>query len=168
MRAAALRASTYLLVLGAAVTAWDAGAATATGTLTVTATVLKACTISGGTLAFGNYDPTSASPLNASTTLTLTCTPSTSYDIGMDSGIGSGASVSLRQMSLVTNTLGYKLFRDSGRTQNWGNTVGTDTLHATSSSSSLTNTINVYGQIPAGEAAITGAYADTVTVTVTY
>ncbi len=145
-----------------------AEAATATGTLSVTASVASVCLISNGTLAFGSYDPTSATALNASTTLTLTCTLGTPYNIGMAAGAGTGATTTLRILTSGANTLGYKLYRDSGRTLNWGNTVGTDTLAGTSSATVLTNTINVYGQIPAAEAAPTGSYTDSVTVTVTY
>lgn len=148
--------------------ATNADAATTTGSLVVSATVLKSCLISGGTLAFGNYDPSSSTANNASTTVTLTCTPSTSYNIGMDAGGGTGATVTLRYLTLTTNKLGYKLFQDAGRTTNWGNTVGTDTLAGTTSASSVTNTINIYGQIPVNEAAPVGVYADTVTMTVTY
>jgi len=145
-----------------------AQAATATGTLSVTASVASVCLISNGTLAFGSYDPTSGAALNAATTLTLTCTLGTPYNIGMAAGAGTGATTTLRVLTSGSNTLGYKLFRDSGRTLNWGNTVGTDTLSGTSSATVLTNTINVYGQIPASEAAATGSYTDSVTVTVTY
>jgi spore coat protein U-like protein len=146
----------------------SASAATATGTLTVTASVASVCLISNGTLAFGSYDPTSATVLNAATTVTLTCTLGTPYNVGMGVGAGTGATTTLRQLTSGGNTLGYKLFRDSGRTLNWGNTVGTDTLSGTSSASTLANTINVYGEIPANEAAPTGSYSDSVTVTVTY
>lgn len=145
-----------------------AQAATASGTLTVNATVVSACLISNGTLSFGSYDPTAASATNGSTTLTLTCTPGTAYNIGLSAGAGSGATVALRQLTNGANTLGYKLFRDASRTLNWGVTIGTDTLAGTTSSVSLTNTITVYGQVPAQQTAVAGSYADTVAITVTY
>ena len=145
-----------------------ADAATASGTLTVTASVASVCLISNGTLAFGSYDPTSGAALNGSTTVTLTCTLGTPYKIGLDAGAGSGATVSLRKMTGGGNTLSYRLFRDAGRTLNWGNTPATDTLDATSSAGSLTNTITIYGQIPASEAVPTGSYSDSVAITVTY
>jgi spore coat protein U-like protein len=145
-----------------------AQAATATGTLSVTATVASACLIANGTLAFGTYDPTSGAALNAATTLTLTCSLGTPYNIGMGVGGGLGGTISLRVLTSGTNLLPYKLFRDAGRTLNWGITIGTDTLAATSSILTLANTINVYGQIPASEAAASGSYTDSVTVTVTY
>ena len=63
-------------------------------------------------------------------------------------------------------TLRYSMFRDSGRTLNWGNTVGTDTLQATGTGSAVQYT--VYGQVPTGQFPAPGAYTDTIISTVTY
>jgi spore coat protein U-like protein len=165
-----VRSAAFGTALVSAAIAGNANALTAPGTLTVNATVLKVCLISNGTLSFGNYDPTASSALTASTTVTLTCTPGSTYNIGMNAGGGSGATVALREMTLGggSATLGYKLFQDSGDTINWGNTVLTDTEAGTTSTSALANTINVYGQIPANEVAGAGSYSDSVTMTVTY
>ena len=163
---AGLAAATTALALAGAMPA--ANAATASGSLTVTASVASVCLISNGTLAFGSYDPTSGAVLNGSTTVTLTCTLGTPYKIGLDAGAGSGATVTLRKLTSGGNTLSYRLFRDASRTLNWGNTPSTDTLDATSSAGSLTNTITIYGQIPASEAVPTGSYSDSVAITVTY
>ena len=146
----------------------SASAGTATGSLSVTASVVGVCIIGNATLAFGTYNPTAAAATTATTTVTLTCSLGTPYNIGMSAGAGTGATTTLRVMTATGGTLGYKLFRDAAYTLNWGNTVGTDTLSGTSSASSLTNTVNIYGQIPAAEAAAIGSYTDTVTMTVTY
>ena len=146
----------------------SAMAGTATGTLSVSASVAAVCVIGNATLAFGVYNPTAAVAATANTTVTLTCSLGTPYNIGMSAGAGAGATTALRVMTATGGTLGYKLFRDAGLTLNWGNVVGTDTLSGTSSASALINTINIYGQIPAGEAAAIGSYTDTVTMTVTY
>lgn len=151
--------------LAASPAAWPA---TASGTLTVTASVASVCLIANGTLAFGSYDPTSATALTGSTTVTLTCTLGTPYQIGLDAGTGSGATTTTRKLTSGGNTLSYQLFRDASRTLNWGNSLGVDTLDATSSGSSLSNTITVYGRIPAGAAVPTGSYSDSVAITVTY
>jgi spore coat protein U-like protein len=165
-----LRGTAFGTALISAAIAGNAGASTATGTLTVNATVIKVCLISNGTLNFGNYNPTAATALTATTTVTLTCTPGSSYNIGMNAGSGSGGTTSLREMTLSggSATLGYELFQDSGYSVNWGNTVGTNTLSGTTSSSALANTINIYGEIPANEVAGVGNYSDSVTMTVTY
>jgi spore coat protein U-like protein len=62
--------------------------------------------------------------------------------------------------------LGYKLFRDSGHTLNWGNTVGTDTVTGTGKGS--IQAVAIYGQLPAGQYVAPGSYADTITATITY
>lgn len=165
---AASRHFAAALAAGSLIAVPAANAATASGSLTVTASVASVCLISNGTLAFGSYDPTAASALNGSTTVTLTCTLGTPYQIGLDAGTGAGATVALRRLSSGGNTLGYRLFRDASRTLNWGNTPGTDTLDATSSASALTNTITIYGQIPASAAVPTGSYSDSVAITVNY
>ncbi len=140
-----------------------ADAATATGTIAVSATVLSFCAIAALPLAFGNY---SNAALSATTTLTVTCTSGTSYNVGLDSGIGTGASVATRKMSLLTNTLNYSLYSDAGHSTVWGNTIGTNT--ETGTGTGLVQTLTVYGQIPGGQAVAPGAYLDTVTATVTY
>jgi spore coat protein U-like protein len=62
--------------------------------------------------------------------------------------------------------INYSLFSDSGRTVNWGNTVGTDTVAATGNGSA--QAYNVYGRIPAQTTPAPATYTDTITVTVTY
>jgi spore coat protein U-like protein len=64
------------------------------------------------------------------------------------------------------NAVTYSLYFDSGRTTVWGNTIGTDTVAATGSGSSQSYT--VYGRVPAQSTPGPAAYADTITVTVTY
>jgi spore coat protein U-like protein len=68
--------------------------------------------------------------------------------------------------SPASGTLNYKLFRDSARTQNWGNTVGTDTLISQGNGSALQ--YSVFGQVPAGQTVNPGVYSDTIIATITY
>ncbi len=63
-------------------------------------------------------------------------------------------------------TLSYMLFRDSTRTLNWGNTIGTDTL--TSQGTGAAQMLSVFGQIPAGQSANPTVYTDMIIATVTY
>lgn len=141
-------------------------AATATTTFSVTATVLQVCAVSASTLAFGNYDPTSATPTDGTTTVSVTCTNGTAYTIGLNAGTGSGATVASRKMTASSNLLNYTLYQDNLRATVWGNTVSTDTVAGTGSGAAIPHT--VYGRIPAQQTAPTGSYSDTVTVTVTY
>ncbi len=138
-------------------------AATDTATLTVTASVADVCNVQSATLAFGTYDP-AAADLDATTTINLSCTPGTNYDIGLNGG-GSG-NVLARQMANGGATLNYSMYQDAGRTINWGDTVGSDTASGVGAGGVQSHT--VYGRIPTGQFVATGAYSDTVTITVTF
>jgi spore coat protein U-like protein len=135
-----------------------------TTSLTVTVVVQATCTIAANPLGFGTY---SGSLINSTSILSVTCTNTTPYNVGLSAGTATGATVTNRSMTgPAAALLGYKLFSDSGRTTNWGDTVGTDTLAETGSGSA--HSLTVYGQIPAGEYVPPGSYADTITATVIY
>lgn len=144
-----------------------AHAATASSTMGVSATVQNACIVSSSDMAFGNYNPTSASPTDSTTTIDVTCTTGTSFTVGLNAGTTLGATVSTRQMANGTNRLDYALYSDSGRSTNWGNTPGTDTPAASTATTSPSS-FTVYGRVPAQQNVPAGAYTDTVTVTVNY
>jgi spore coat protein U-like protein len=156
----AITASVGILTLGLASTA--ANATTATNTFNVTASVVSSCLVSAPALSFGTYNSTQ---IDATTTLTVTCTNNTTYNVGLDKGLN-GGSVSTRQMKSGSYTLNYSLFSDSGRTVNWGNTAGTDTVPGTGNGSA--QNITVYGRLPGAQVLNIGSYTDTITATVTY
>jgi spore coat protein U-like protein len=139
-------------------------ATTATGSLVVTATVLASCTVVGSTIAFGNY---SSAQLDQTGNVAVLCTNGTAYTIGLDAGSGTGATTSIRKMTgSLGGTLNYALYRDSGRTTNWGSTVGTDTQAGTGTG--VLQNLTVYGRIISGQTPLAGSYTDTVLVTLTY
>lgn len=146
----------------------SAMAATVTDTFQVTATVLGSCLVSATDLAFGNYTPTSGTALDQTSTVTVTCTTGTTYSVGLNAGLNDdGNGVAGRRMVYnTTNFLAYALYSDSGRTTNWGNTPPTDTVGGTGNGAA--QDITVYGRVPINQYVTAGAYADTITVTVTY
>jgi len=135
---------------------------TTSTTYQVSANVTTACTIGATNLAFGNY---TGAQIDAQSSVVVNCTNNQVYDIGMNAGIGSGATIALRKMSLGANTLQYSLFSDSGRTTNWGNTVGIDTVSGTGTGAQ--QTYPVFGRLLPNQNAATGVYTDTITVTLT-
>lgn len=144
-----------------------AAAQTAQTTMDVSATVVEACVVTATNLAFGFYDPTASSPADATSAITVTCTPGTVFSVGLNAGTTSGATVTSRQMASGSNRLGYGLYQDVARTVNWGNTPGTDTPAA--ATAGLTpSVLTVYGRVPAQQAVAVGSYTDTVTITVSY
>jgi len=141
------------------------GFTTATNHFHVNAKVSKACNIAASSLNFGVY---SGALVNSSSTISVTCTNTTAYDVGLDAGAAAGATVTNRSMTGPNSyLLGYMLFRDSNRTLNWGNTAGSDTVSGTGTG--LVQTLTVYGQVPAGQTGQPpGNYSDTITATITY
>jgi spore coat protein U-like protein len=141
-----------------------ASAATGTASLGVTATVVASCSVTGSSVAFGNY---TSSQLDQSTNVAVLCTTGTTYTVGLDAGVGSGASTSVRKMTGPGGaTLSYQLSRDVAHATNWGNAVGTDT--SAGIGTGLSQNVTVYGRIPSGQLPGAGSYTDTVTVTLTY
>jgi len=143
-----------------------AKADTASTTMAVTALVLKVCVVAATPMVFGNYTATNSTPTDATSTIVVTCTNGTTYDVALDAGIGTGATTTTRKLSFLTNTLNYQLFSNASHSQNWGNTSGTDTVAG--SGSGLIATHTVYGRMSQGQYDSPGAYLDTITVTVNY
>jgi spore coat protein U-like protein len=137
---------------------------TATTTFSVSATIPSACSVSATTMAFGAY---SGALVKSTSTVSVTCTNTTPYNVGLNAGLATGATVTNRSMTGPAKALlRYQLFSNSGYSTNWGNTVGTDTLAGTGNGAS--QPLTVYGQIPAQQLATPGSYTDTIIVTVTY
>jgi spore coat protein U-like protein len=152
--------------LASAVT--PSGSNTTSKTIAVSVTVADSCTIATNPLAFGTYVGTT---LNGTTTLTVTCSASGAiYAVGLDKGLGSGATDQARVMTGPSSaTLNYNLYADSPMTVDWGNTSTTNWQTYTVATGNVAQTAaTVYGQIPASQVSVVGNYADTVTATVTY
>jgi spore coat protein U-like protein len=161
----ALRSAALLGFAVLGLTSTSAFATTQTTTFAVTASVQGSCTISATGLSFGAYTGTA---LPGTSTISVNCTGGTTYNVGLNPGTSTGATVTTRKMTgqFLNGTLAYSLFSNSGRSTNWGNTVGTDTVAGTGSGAA--QTLTVYGNIPAGTAPAADGYSDTITATVTY
>ena len=137
---------------------------TATTDFIVTAIVAKDCAVTATNLAFGTY---SGALIDSTSTISVTCTNTTLYNVGLNAGMATGATVTNRSMTGPASALlSYKLFSNSGHSTNWGNTVGTNAVAGTGNGS--TQPLTVYGQLPAGQFVKPGSYTDTITVSVTY
>jgi spore coat protein U-like protein len=140
------------------------GNCTATTSVPVTANVQSACTITATNLNFGNY---TRAQLDGQSAIQLNCANATAWNVGLNAGASPGATVATRNMTGPgSSQLAYSLFSNAGRTINWGNTVGTDTVSGTGTGAS--QTLNVYGRIPAAQSASTGTYVDTIVATITF
>lgn len=166
MRIKNLAACSAAAAIAATFFSAPASAGTASATFQVTADVLAACSVSATTLNFANYT-SSAGNKDVQSTVSVTCSNGTTYNVGLNEGASTGATVSARAMTGPASALlNYSLFSDSGRTVNWGNTVPTDTVGGTGSGAA--QTLNVYGRIPGSQYVAIGHYTDTITATVTF
>ena len=136
--------------------------ATDTDVLTVTATVLSACSLSGGTLTFGSYASGQTEDADVDGTINyVNCSGTLTF--ALDGG-GSG-NINARQMSNGANRLSYQIYRNAARNAVWGTGADAQTqiLLETRNGS-----VTVYGRIPGGQVVPAGTYTDTVNVTLTF
>jgi spore coat protein U-like protein len=145
----------------------SANAGTATTTFGVKLTIQSQCKIvSASELDFGTSGVIDAN-IDQSNSLSVRCTKSTPYDIGLNAG-ANGGTVAARLMKggPANDTIQYSLYTTAGRTVVWGNTVGTDTVSGTGTGAVQSYT--VFGRVPDQTTPAAGNYTDTITVTVTY
>ncbi len=158
-------AAAMLTCLALAANPTSAAPTTVTTTFAVTANVVATCVMSATPMAFGNY--TSITPSDSTSTITVSCSDLTTYNVGLNAGATTGATVTTRQMKGAgAAVLHYTLHSDSARAVNWGNTVGTDTVAGVGTGAP--QLLTVYGQVPAGQGPASGAYTDTITATITF
>lgn len=152
----------------AAAFATPATAGSANANLGVSATVNANCSVTTNPVAFGAVDTLSASPVLGTGSVEVTCTKNTGWTAAAGIGAGSGATFATRRMTFSGNTLDYMLYRDSARTEIWGDgTSSTFTVAGTGSGA--VQSFTVYGRVPGSQtSAPAGAYADTVAITITY
>lgn len=133
-------------------------------TMGVSASVVASCSISANTLSFGNY---TGLLIDAQSVVTVTCTNTTTFNIGLNAGTATGATVTTRQMTgPASATLNYQIFRENTRTYNWGNTVGTDTF--LSQGDGTSHQYATFGTLAASQTPAPGSYSDTIIATITY
>ena len=143
----------------------NCGGGTAAITFNVTATVIANCAVGTSTLNFGSTG-TLASNVDATSSITITCTNTTPYTIGLNAGTGTGATVAARKMTSGVKTIVYSLYRDSARSLVWGTTIGTNTVAGTGIGTGQSVTIS--GRVGPQSVPGTGTYSDTVIATVTF
>jgi spore coat protein U-like protein len=146
--------------------------ASAAFSFTATANVLPQCGSYVTTnMNFGNVTGGIAANIDRTATLTLTCLKNTAYQVSLNNGQNNPTATSTRRMATIiggsTYYLTYELYRDSTRTQRWGNTLAVDTASGTGTGSA--QQLTIYGRVPpvTGQPPA-GTYNDVVQVTITY
>jgi spore coat protein U-like protein len=155
-------------VLALSLGSTSVSAATATTTFQVSTDVQATCSISAAAMDFGNYTSDISLPAVAvNGSINLVCSDGTIWSVGLNAGLGAGATVTSRSMTGPgAALLRYRLLSDPARTVNWGNTVGVDTVAGTGTGTP--QPIIVYGQLPANQSVLGGTYTDMIVATLTF
>ncbi|UTY56612.1 MULTISPECIES: spore coat U domain-containing protein [unclassified Massilia] len=137
-----------------------------TATFDVTMKIIADCTIAASNLDFGQSQGVLNATVAVNTTINVTCTNTTPYNLGLSAGTGTGSTGTTRYMSGTggnTGTVRFNLYQTAGATL-WGDTQGTDTRSGTGTGA--LQAITVYGEVPAQTTPAPDTYKSTITATV--
>jgi spore coat protein U-like protein len=132
----------------------------------VTMRIVANCAIAANGIDFGQTQGVLATAVSASSNISVTCSNTTPYNIGLNAGTGTGSSGTTRFLSGTganAATVRFNLFQSQGANP-WGNTQGTDTLAGTGTGTA--QNLTVYGEIPAQATPVPDNYKSTITATV--
>ena len=130
-----------------------------------------ACSVTATNVSFGAYNPLSVTGLTSTGSVTATCLNVLPTPITIALSTGSSGSYAARRLQSGANTLTYNLYLNAAETQIWGDGTGGSVIaNATITPIIGTGSVTVtaYGLMPAAQDVSPGAYADTITVTVSY
>lgn len=120
------------------------------------------CTVNAGSVVFGDYDTLSQQALDGAGTISVSCSPATSYSLALSTG---GGSYAQRELAGIGSVLDYNLYTSVSRSIVWGDGSGSS---ATVSGEGDSANHTVYGRIPAQQNVKAGSYSDSIVVTVTF
>jgi spore coat protein U-like protein len=139
------------------------------------ASALITCTFSSTPgMSFGPYNDSSAVATDSNTSIVVRCsrvlgTNNANVVLQVGPSATSGT-IATREMASGANRMSYNLYRDGGRSQVWGQTPGVDTVSLNTGNiangGSADVTFTIFGRIPALQNVNTGAYGDSVQLTV--
>ena len=142
-------------------------AQSATASMTVTATVIKNCTITTSPVNFGAYDPVAANatpPLDGTGTVTVACTKGAVAKVGLNAG--SNAQGTTRRMSVGDGVPHLRNLHGCG-----AHRLGQHRQHGLdipAAPNKNPRNFTAYGRVASAQDATVGAYTDTVVATVNF
>jgi spore coat protein U-like protein len=136
--------------------------------------LLQSCEVTATTLPFGPYDPTNPSPLDATGTITVTCSVAlvgllASWTLALSPG--GSATYTPRRLANGAATLQYNIFTSAARSTIWGNSSGNTGVISDSQTllvGSHSTHYTMYGRISPLQDARPGSYSDSIIVTINY
>lgn len=135
-------------------------------TFDISMKIVADCTIAAASMDFGQNQGVLNAAVSANSSIRVTCTNTTPYNVGLNAGTGTGSNGTTRYMNGTganTGTVQFNLFRSPGAGL-WGNTQGSDTVSGVGSGNE--QTLTVYGEIPVQTTPAPDSYKSTVTATV--
>ena len=165
MKRSTLRAATLCLCIGGAAPGM-ALAQTATANFNVTLTITANCVISATDLNFGSQGVLNTA-VTGNTNLSVTCSNTTPYTVGLNAGTGTGSTEAQRFLSGTganTATVAYQLYKPGSTTVVWGDADVAARVGGTGTGAA--QPIQVNGVVPAQTTPAPGTYSSTVTATV--
>ena len=140
------------------------------------------CTVSSSGVAFGNYDPLSATAVSVIASLGFICT-------GVGNGVGTSGTIKLstggsftnRSMTYGGHSLLYQLYADINHTQIFGDGTGNSYEYTFCYAGTLVKScpgggnqsgtqysVPIYGLLPAAQDVAAGTYTGSITATITF
>ena len=166
------RAILSAIVLGFAILATQSHADTGTSNMSVSATIKHSCSIETTPMAFGAYDgviANASTALDATATVTSSCTSGAATLITMNAGNSAGSGSDDTPVRRMTSGRGdylvYQVYSDVSQETVWGNTASTGVALT---GTGLPQSHIVYGSIPSAQMVPEGDYSDQIVVTITY
>jgi spore coat protein U-like protein len=130
--------------------------------------------VSADSVSFGTYTPSSGAAATANGRITVACSSDLpgvylpSFNVALSQGSG-GSGFNPRQMSNGAARLNYNLYINAGFTVVWGDgTGGTQVQSNAAGTNQRSASMTMYGRVPASQSSASGAFTDTINVTVTY
>lgn len=126
------------------------------------------CTISVVSVAFGNYNVFTVTPVDSTGSVTFRCNAAAA-NISITLSKGASSTFTPRTMTKAGEVLNYDLYLNAARTNVWGDgTGGTSTYTNANPPNNQNVTVTIYGRIPASQDVSAGAYSDTVLATINF
>lgn len=134
--------------------------------MTVSANLTASCAVDVTAMDFGITNDRVSTAFYSRAQIFVSCTNNTPYTVGLDFGThASDGSSTGRRMSNGAQTVHYGLFHSEARSDSWELTTGT--LHD-GLGSGYSQTIDIFGRVFGNQTLVSGRYADSVVVVITY
>lgn len=137
-----------------------------TSTFDVTMTIVANCKVAASALDFGQAQGVLSTTVSVNSSINVTCSNTTPYNVGLSAGSGAGSSGTTRYLSGTggnSSTVRFNLYQAAGTTL-WGDTQGTNTHGGVGNGSA--QALTVYGEVPAQNTPQPDTYKSTITATV--